>query len=135
MDHPWRRLRTLVDWTLQWALLPGGVVGVTDWAHRTITLDVRLTQVERRCTIAHELEHVARGPAPAWDVAREEAAVDDVVARYLIPLDRLAAAVAWSLDPHEIADELWVDVPTLEARARGLTEGERAVLRAVVERR
>lgn len=127
-------MRSLVDWTLEWAYLPGDVVGVTDWAHRTVTLDVRLTQVERRCTIAHELEHIARGPAPAWDVVREELAVDAAVARCLIPLGRLATAVAWSLDPHEIAEELWVDVPTLEARARGLTAGERDVLRAVLDR-
>lgn len=128
MDHPWRRLRLLVDWTLRWAHLPGGVLGVTDWTHRTITLDVRLSQVERRCTIAHELEHVERGPFPAWDVAREEAAVDVAAARHLIPLESLVSAVAWSQDPHEVAEELWVDVPTLEARVRGLTEGEREVL-------
>ena len=41
----------------------------------------------------------------------------------------LGEALAWSLDPHEVADELWVDVPTVEARLRHLHPSEVHYLR------
>lgn len=128
MEHAWGRLDALVDWSLRWAHLPGDLVGVTDWASRTITVDARLTQAELHCTLLHEVVHAERGPFPRWAEAREEAAVDDVVARALIPLEQLVAAVSWSRCPWELAEELWVDVPTLAARARGLTPAERQAL-------
>ena len=65
MDHPWRRLRDRPDWLLEWDMLPPGLMGSTCHRRRVITLDLRLSQAERRCTIAHELEHVERGPMPA----------------------------------------------------------------------
>lgn len=65
MYHPWRRLRELPAWELSWANLPVSVVGLTDWATRTVTLERDQTQAERRSAIAHELEHIERGPAPA----------------------------------------------------------------------
>lgn len=127
-DHPWRRFRREKDWLLEWALLPDGVMGVTDWDARTVVLDQRLTQAERRSTIAHELEHIRRGPFPAWMTTREEEAVEQAAARKLIPLDRLIDALAWSRCRFEVAEELWVDVDTLEARLRGLHPSEWAVL-------
>lgn len=131
MHHPWRAFRLLTDWILKWELLPGDLLGYTDHASRTIVLDRRLTQAERRCTIAHELEHQARGPVPAEPVlaAREEAAVDAAVARKLIPIRKLGEALAWSQDPDEVAEELWVDVQTLEVRLRRLHPSERHYLR------
>lgn len=130
MGHPWRRLRELGEWLLGWAPLPGDLRGLTDYHARIIILDPRLTQAERRCTVAHELEHVHRGPVPGWMVPREEEAIERAVARRLIPLDRLADALAWTQDAAEAAEELWVDIPTLEARMRGLHPAERAHLRA-----
>lgn len=125
----------MAGWVLLWEHLPGRQLGETDFDAQTITLDKRLRQATRRCTLAHELEHIARGPAPADPIllAREEESIDRAVARRLIPIRKLVDAVRWSRDPHEIADELWVDVPTLEARIRGLHPSERAALNRVLE--
>jgi len=116
-------------------MLPPGLMGSTCHRRRVVTLDLRLSQAERRCTIAHELEHVARGPAPDDPVlrAREEAAIDRAVSRRLIPLDRLVEAAAWSRCSAEMADELWVDRPTLQARLGTLDDEERGRIVARLE--
>lgn len=130
MDHPRGRLRELGDWLIGWAHLPADLVGLTQHNARVIILDKRLLQAERRCTLAHELEHVARGPAPADPVlaAREEVAIDRAVARRLIPVRSLGDALALSRDLGEFADELWVDVPTLRSGLDDLYPSERAYL-------
>ena len=132
-DHPWRRLRDdYPDWAVQWTRLPDGLLGVTDHARQVIVLDERLLQAERRCTLAHELEHVRRGPTPAEPVlaAREEAAIDLAAARQLIRINDLGEALAWSDHPQEVADELWVDAATLATRLRHLTRAETEALTA-----
>ncbi len=135
MDHPWRRFRDQADWLLRMAELPGDLVGYTDFVHREVVLDSRLLQSERRCTIAHELEHIHRGPPPADGVllAREELAIDKTVARRLISIEALGEALAWSLDLHEAAEELWVDVPTLRVRLEHLHPAERHYLQRRLE--
>lgn len=134
MDHPWRRLRALADWLLRWECLPDEL-GRVDWAHRTITMDPRQGQAERRSTIAHELEHIRLGPPPDVPVliARDEERVNRAAARRLIPIRALGDALAWSQCPHEVAAELWVDRATVEARLRGLHPSERAYLRRRLE--
>jgi hypothetical protein len=91
---------------------------------RRIWLCSTLTQAERRCTLTHEIVHIERGPLPAGDAAarREEEIVNDIASRRLIPLDALVDAFRWHRHPTpvQLADELWVDVPTLEFRMRGL---------------
>src|SRR5687768_683832 len=124
MHHPWRAFRALVDWTLQWAHLPEGVWGTTDFDDRTVTLAHGLNQAERRSTITHESIHAERGAPAAGYEAREERVVDELAARRLITLDQLADALVWAYDVHELADELWVDVPTAETRLRTLTVAE-----------
>lgn len=135
MDHPWRRLRDLGGWLLGWAHLPGDLRGLTYYGARVIVLDSRLLQAERRCTIAHELEHVERGPTPTDPVirAREEAAIDRAVARRLIDIHDLGEALAWSFNTDEAAEELWVDRHTLETRIHHLHPAERAYLRRRLE--
>ena len=135
MDHPWRRFRGLWEWRLDWAWLPGALLGLTDHHAKTVTLDSRLLQAERRCTIAHEIEHIERGPSPTDPVlaAREEEGIDRAVARKLIDLHDLGEALAWARGTEEAADELWVDMPTLEARLRSLHPSERAYLRRRLE--
>lgn len=129
MHHPWGRFRELVDWSLHWAELPDGVWGITDFARKRVTLTLGLDQAERRCTIAHETAHIERGPVPAMLATREEVAVDRHVARLLIPDVRaLGEALAWAADLQEAADELWVDVLTLQARLSSLHPSERAYL-------
>lgn len=117
MFHPWRTLRQMEDWTLEFAHLPAGVLGATDAQARTIYLKPGMTQAQRRSTLAHELEHVA-------DPVALEHCVDAEAVRKLIPLDRLTEALRWSYDEYEMSRELWVDVPTVRARLAGLTKDE-----------
>lgn len=124
MHHPWRTFRHLVGWTLHWTDLPDGTLAKTDFRARTVTLTTGLTQAERRCTIAHENEHIARGPAPASYEHRDELEVRKATARRMIPLPALVEAMLWSLDDHEIAHELWVDVATVQDRLHFLTAEE-----------
>ncbi len=131
--HPWRALRDdHPEWTLAWADLPDGEMGWTDWTTCTVTLSRSLrSQAERRCTIAHEVAHVRRGPVPDDPVlvAREEAAIEQLVARRLIGLHELGEALAWSRQPSEVADCLWVDEQTLQVRLAHLHPSEAAALR------
>lgn len=132
MDHPWRRLRQAIDWTLRWTHLPDGTLGLTDHTTRTIWLDTRQLQAERRCTICHELVHAARGPVPADPIlaAREESIVEQETARLLIGMDELLDALRWAHDLSEAAEVLWVDDATLTVRLEHLQPAERAWLAA-----
>ena len=126
MHDPWHEFHTFSDWALRWARLPSDLLGVTDFHARTVTLDSRLLQAERRCTMAHEVEHIRRGPMPSDPVlaAREEAAVDRAAARKLIGIDELGEALAWAGTLAEAAQQLWVDEDTLVARLRHLHPAE-----------
>lgn len=130
MDHPWRRLRHLNDWLLEWDQLPEGICGEINWPTHTITIDPRLSQAQRRCTLAHELEHVVRGPGGG---PREEREVEGMAARRLVELDALVDAVRWSPWPDEVADELWIDRPMLAALMDSLTAQERELVDRAVD--
>lgn len=136
MDHPWRRLRDMTEWTLAWAPLPGELQGCTDWTSHTITVDPCLLQQERRCVIAHELEHISRGPVLDDPVlaAREDRRVEEAAAVRLVDMPHLIRAAQWSQHPDEIAEECWVDRPTLQARLDHLTPAERAAIEAALDR-
>lgn len=128
--HPWRAFRDLAHITLRWAHLPDGVLGVTDFEAGTVTLAHGMNQAERRCTIAHETQHVVRGPVPAYLRAREEREVDRCSARLLLPdVKVIGEALAWAVSVGEAAEELWVDEPTLRARLEALHPAERGYLR------
>ncbi|WP_108724372.1 ImmA/IrrE family metallo-endopeptidase [Geodermatophilus chilensis] len=131
--HPWRHLaRHHPHLTVLFADLPSGLLGFTHLADGVIVLDRRLSQVERRCTLTHELEHVHRGPVPADRrlAAREERVVDELAARRLVSLRELMEALLWSDNEHEVADELWVDVPTLRTRIAELAAEEQVAIDA-----
>lgn len=130
VHHPWRAFKALADWTLHWAHLPEGIWGETCWETKTVTLAHGLNQAERRCTIAHETQHVLRGPVPIYMEAKEEVRVDRNAARLLIPDVRvLGDVLAWSTTLDEAAVELWVDVEMLEVRLSSLHPAERAYLK------
>lgn len=134
--HPWRYLRDQYPhWVVVWATLPGDLLGYTHHAVQLIVLNDHLLQAERRCTLAHELEHIARGPLPNDPVlaAREELDIERTIARQLIPERKLVDIAHWTTNRIEAADELWVDVPTLEARLRSLEPDERARIEADLE--
>lgn len=99
----------------------------------TIELDDRLTQTERRCTLVHELVHRLHKDLPTLPpelLEIQERQCEKRAAKLLIPLNQLLDALLWSHDEHEaeIADQLWVDIPTLRDRLRYLTDKERHYL-------
>jgi hypothetical protein len=108
--------------------LPGRMWGLTNG--RRIWLCRRLDQAARRCTLTHEIVHLERGltPADARGLAREERAVDLIAARRLITLPALVDGLRWTRDPEQLAEHLWVDVPTLQARMAALDPVEVAEL-------
>lgn len=125
--HPWRRLRDLAHVTLTWH--DGGPMGLTHFASATISLRRGLSWAERRCTVAHELLHVERGPVPMTLAGMEEERVRRETARMMLPDVRaMGEALAWAHDEHEAADELGVDVPVLRYRLRHLHPAERGYL-------
>lgn len=132
MFHPWRVLRGLTDVTLHWVAMPTRM-GTS--SGRDVWLDPRQLQAERRCTLTHELVHLERGTR--WVDGREESAVDVEAARRLIDLPDLLRALQWAVSYDSrparlasMAEELWVDVPTLEARLAHLSADEESWLRA-----
>jgi hypothetical protein len=133
LHHPWRRFGELADWSLRWAELPEGVMGLTCHRTRTVTLAVGMSQAERRCTIAHETQHILRGPVRPHEARREELEIDRRVAGLLIPsVHEVVDAMASARGQLEVAaDGLWVDDYVLQVRLSTLGERERAY----VERR
>lgn len=93
-----------------------------------MTLAMGMSQAERRCTIAHETEHIVRGPVAAHDAMQEERAIDRRVATLLIPsLHEVALAMIRARGRVDVAaDELWVDDYLLQVRLAMLSAGERA---------
>lgn len=130
IPHPWRDLAALTHVVVHWRDLHTGTWGATNGLDR-IWLDKRLLQVERRCTLAHELEHIRRGHRGCQPPVVEQR-VAHAAARYLLPdPHQVADALVWAggcVD--EAADELWVDPPTLEARLdpRHLHPAEKAII-------
>jgi Zn-dependent peptidase ImmA (M78 family) len=131
---PWHALNEIDGVHLVVADLPGRRRGEIDFETRTITLHPRLRPVERRCTLAHELVHLERGPVLIRQTNREERIVSAIAARRLVSVGVLAAALQWSDDPRVIADELGVDERTIRIRLANLTESEQRTLRTTLER-
>lgn len=126
--HPWRRLKELAHITLVWH--DHGPMGTCKHSTQTVSLRRDLSQAERRATLLHELEHLEHGPAVVGYVDQDEKATRERAARWLIPLDNLAAAMVWAVDDHELAEELWVDLGTVRTRLSTLTADETNVLNA-----
>lgn len=129
---PWGELAKMDDVQVEYADLQDEL-GWWDPERRVITLDRRQTQRERRCTLAHELEHVRRGDEDTSHVspilaARQEIAACMRAARRLIPITLLISALLWSQDERELAQELHVDEDTVRIRLLTLTEQEHALI-------
>lgn len=105
-------------------------MGLTCFRTRTVTLAAGMSQAERRCTIAHETQHILRGPVPPGGHLREELEIDRTVASLLIPqVPKVADAMAWARgDLEATADELWVDDYLLAVRLSALAGPERDYL-------
>ncbi|WP_298445927.1 hypothetical protein [Gordonia sp. (in: high G+C Gram-positive bacteria)] len=134
--HPWRdaRARSTLDIVFVDGL-PTGMRGRCRGDRIEIRSDA--LQVERRCTLAHELVHHERGGVPADPIllAREETHVEAIAARRLVTLDRLVDALTWTRHAAELADELWIDQIMLAAYIESLTPDERAWIDRELSRR
>jgi hypothetical protein len=110
-----------------------------------IALGAHLDQAGRRCALTHELVHHERGGGCSWSrqpdswavvVARDEAAVDQEVARRLVPVDQLRDLVTLLTDFGEgvearhVAEEFDVTVHIAEIALRLLALGRRLDRRA-----
>lgn len=134
MHHPWREFSRLTDWTLRWQRLPSGIWGLTDFATKTVTLTLGMTQAERRTTIAHETQHILRGPVHRSQQQREELVADHNAARLLLPdVRQLAEVLASAPDIYVAAEELWVDDLILQVRLEHLHPSERHYLRRRID--
>lgn len=108
--------------------MPDHVPGRTNGLD-VIWLDKRLDQVERRCTLTHELIYIERQhtgcqlPAVEIEVCLE-------AARRLIPIGDLVSVLRWSNYAHEMADELWVTTEVLMDRLTSLSPDELSILLA-----
>lgn len=135
--NPWRHAMELEGLLIAHLRLPDG----RSWwmpADDAIVLDDRLNQAERRAALAHELVHRERGDEHCDDAtldARRERRVTREAACRLIDLHRLADALAWSQDEYEVADELWVDVPTARGRIDCLSDSEKQYIELLISRR
>lgn len=130
MHNPWQAFRALTHISLRWAQLPDGLLGYTDFDLMEVVLSPRLDQAQRRCTIAHETQHLLRGPVPEHFQAREEVTADKIAARLLLPdIKVVGEALAWARSNAEAADELWVDEAMLRCRLDHLHPAERGYLK------
>jgi Zn-dependent peptidase ImmA (M78 family) len=117
--------------TVRTGRLDDDLLGGWDPVTRTIWLDARLTPIERRCTLAHELVHAERADgacASDWHDRKRERQVSVEAAYRLVSLTALADALRWCIDEHELAEELHVDFDTIRVRLDGLSFDEHEML-------
>lgn len=130
--HPWRDLRD--NWPevrVRIEPMPGDLLG--ELRYPVIALRAGTSTAQRRCTLTHELVHLERGVRDCGRWAeREEREVHAEVARRLIPIELLAAAVreaGGSSEPAVLAALLDVDRETARVRLGLITAAERARVR------
>lgn len=134
---PWDELAGMPDITIQVAELGEETLGWWDGETRTLALHKRQSQRQMRCTLAHELEHAKRGDECGIALSpvlatRQEIAASARAARQLIALDALVAALLWSQNERELAEELHVDEDTLRIRLLTLTPEEHQMIDELV---
>lgn len=100
--------------------------GCTDG--RRVWLDERLTDVEARCALTHELVHISRGhdrhqPTAVEDLVRAE------TARLLVPWDVVIEHIGSQLDQWHLAQELGVTERVLVDRLHFASAVELQALR------
>jgi Zn-dependent peptidase ImmA (M78 family) len=132
---PWRELRALDQLIFDQVDLPSGDAWWVP-AHDVILMRPRLLQVERRCSLAHELGHrhlehtgQCRYGDSRRQGARAELEADQWAARKLITIEALGSVLVWTDDRDEAADELWVTRRLLDVRLAHIHPAERAYVR------
>lgn len=93
--------------------LPCGYCGVWDWKHNRVILHSGLNDVQRRCTLCHELCHAEQGDTACG--GKGEARARRRTALTLInPVDYAAAEQVWDGCAWRIACELGVTIQVLD---------------------
>lgn len=130
--HPWRELRELAHLIVHWRSdLPPRTHALTDGER--IWIREGLTQVQRRCAVAHELTHVRRGHTECQPRTVEESVRRETARRLVPDVHDLAEILAWAHTIGEAADELWVTTSVLMCRLESLHPAERAIINARLE--
>lgn len=106
--------------------------GAVSFTRRVIRLDAYLDQASARCTLAHELVHLERGPVRLDDVQLEEALVDLVAASRLVRVDDLRR-LEDDVEDDELATEFGID-PAMADAARALLAAAQQLLTMRVAR-
>lgn len=109
--------------------LPPPYRAVTDGTD--IWMSTKLLQVERRCTLTHELVHMDLGHSGCQDDA-VEARVRRVTARRLLSASQLVPVAQWTQSVEEAADELWVTPEVLRDFMASLSPVERLMIECAV---
>lgn len=105
------------------------VAAVTD-GHSTIWLDERLSELEARCALMHELVHLRFGHAGHQPESIERK-VCERAARLLIPFEWLYRVRHWQGRPDTLAEDLGVTPAVLRDWLRWLTEDEERRVRGM----
>lgn len=92
-----------------------------------------LSQVQRRCALAHELVHIDMGHTGTQPSAVERV-VDRVAAQRLVTLDMLIDTGRWATTVAEWAHDLWVTPRILHARIEALAPVDHALLATTIIR-
>lgn len=103
--------------------------------HQVILLDRGLLRAERNSTLAHEVAHIDLEHAITglrWFDRRQERDADAAAARRLLPLEDLAAVLAWALSAVDVARELDVTAHMVNVRLRGLSEVEKHTIEQMI---
>jgi hypothetical protein len=133
IPHPWREFAKWSNARIFFRDLGIGIHGLTDG--RDVWIHNELLQVERRCAAAHEAEHLRRGHTLCVS-GSEEDRVRFAAAKWLCPDPRKVAEaiVEYEHDLPQVADSLWLDVPTLRARLdrRFMHPAERVLIDRIV---
>lgn len=108
LQHLMTLLNETPDVALRIGTLEAGQLGHLHFDTRTITIADTADTAQFASALAHELEHLRRGPSYADpdDIAQDERAVAEATARLLVPPSELPPGS----DPHQIAHHYGVDI-------------------------
>lgn len=115
--NPWHVVRDMPHIDIQWVSdLPPKVRSFTDGVAR-IWIRTGLQQRERRSSLTHELEHIRAGHTYCQP-EKIERQIRAQAARWLLPsMPAVMDSVCWhGRICDEAAEDLWVDLITLESR-------------------
>lgn len=110
---------------------PDGVYAMTNWyphGGRSVTLHYRLTEVQRRAALVHEMHHLAAGGVCRSRCPQQEAVVVAETARWLIPDVAELAERLRTMSIAYVAAQYLVPRHLISDRLAALTPAEQLIL-------